>query len=184
MVMKPEPLVRAIEAAKIALPDAHVVLLTPSGKVFSQNKALELSRQSNLILVCGRYEGVDQRVIELVVDEELSIGDYVLMGGEIPAMVIIEASVRLLQDVIGNPRSLEEESFSGTNEECLLEAPHYTKPAEFRSLKVPEVLLSGNHGEIAKWRRAQAVARTNTIRPELMQPGNPRRAIPSKELKK
>ncbi len=167
MVMKPEPLASAIDDAKSRLTNAHRVLLSPSGKRFSQSKALELSQRPEIILVCGRYEGVDQRVIDLCIDEEISIGDYVLMGGELPAMVLIEASVRLIDTVIGNSDSLTHESFNPSEYGPLLEAPQYTRPPEFRGMKIPEVLLSGNHQKIAAWRREQALLRTKERRPDL-----------------
>jgi len=174
MVMMAEPLVKAIESVKLRAPKAHSVLLTPGGMVFNQRKAEELSERQSLIFICGRYEGVDQRAIELAVDEEISIGDYVLMGGEIPAMVVLEAAVRLMDDVIGNKDSLKEESFSIRQENSLLlEAPQYTKPAEFRGLRVPEVLLSGDHQKIAAWRREQALQRTRKMRPDLLKCGKP-----------
>lgn len=167
MVMRPEPLLRAIEAAKARLPQARVILLSASGTKFTQSVARELSTTSEVILICGRYEGVDQRVIDLAVDQQLCIGDYVLMGGEVPAMVVIEASARLITDVIGNAESLNDESFSSS--ECqLLEAPHYTRPAVFRERTVPEVLLSGDHAKIAAWKKAQAIERTRTFRPDLL----------------
>jgi tRNA (guanine37-N1)-methyltransferase len=168
MVMKPEPLAKAIEDAKSELPRAKVVLLSPSGTRFSQQKAVALSGLEELILVCGRYEGVDERVVELYVDEEISIGDYVLMGGELPAMVVIEATVRLIDNVIGNSESLAQESFNTSDEGLLLEAPQYTRPPEFKGHKVPEVLLSGNHQKIQEWRRNQARQRTAARRPELL----------------
>ncbi|MFM1847081.1 MAG: tRNA ((37)-N1)-methyltransferase TrmD [Pseudomonadota bacterium] len=169
MVMKPEPLSKAIEAARRSNPGAPVLLLSPAGTPFSQSKALELSRLPGLILVCGRYEGVDERVIESAIDAEISIGDYVLMGGEIPAMVVIEATTRLVKDVIGNASSIEEESFAGGDGvPQLLEAPHYTRPLKFAGRAVPEVLLSGNHQKIAAWRREQSLTRTKARRPDLL----------------
>jgi tRNA (guanine37-N1)-methyltransferase len=171
MVMKPEPLTAAIESAKERLPKASVILLTPRGSQFSQSKAHEISTREQLILVCGRYEGIDQRVIDLLIDEELSIGDYVLMGGEVPAMVILESSVRLISQVIGNPSSLSEESFSTTGSaEKLLEAPQYTRPPEFRGACVPETLLSGDHEKIAAWRKEQSMQLTAKRRPDLVNP--------------
>lgn len=178
MVMKPEPLVAAIEAlvggggAAAASPGrkdlesrqhTKVILLSPQGKKFDQACAERLSRESHLVLVCGRYEGVDQRVIDLVVDEEISIGDYVLCGGEIPAMVVIEAVTRLIPGVLGNAESLQAESF----QTGLLEGPQYTRPAEFRGQEVPEVLRSGDHGAIRRWREEQARQRTKERRPDL-----------------
>lgn len=179
MVMKPEPLVAAIEAlaggrdASAAESKdlesrrhAKVILLSPQGQKFDQACAERLSRESHLVLVCGRYEGVDQRVIELAVDEEISIGDYVLCGGEIPAMVLIEAVTRLIPGVLGNAESLETESFRAGPLK-LLEGPQYTRPAEFRGYVVPEVLRSGDHGAIRRWREEQARQRTKECRPDL-----------------
>lgn len=169
MVMKPEPLKKAIEAARKTNPGAPVLFLSPAGTPFTQGKALELSRMPGIILVCGRYEGVDERVIEDSVDAEISIGDYVLMGGEIPAMVVIEATTRLIKDVVGNASSIEEESFAGRTEGALLlEAPHYTRPPEFEGRPVPDVLLSGNHQKIAAWRHEQSLTRTKARRPDLL----------------
>lgn len=169
MVLKPEPLALAIEAAKKKLPNARVVLLTPAGLPYTQLKAHEYAQLEELILVCGRYEGVDQRVIDLLVDEEISIGDYVLMGGEIPAMAVIESCLRLVENVVGNSESLHEESFSiGSEKEAILEAPHFTRPAEFRGRSVPEVLLSGNHEKIKCWRRESSILRTRERRPDLI----------------
>ena len=166
MVMKPEPIVLAVEEAKKKLPNAHVILTSATGKIFNQQKALELAtNHKELIFICGRYEGVDARVNELVVDEEISIGEYVLMGGEVATMVILEAVFRLLPNFIGNPESVKDDSYSkvkdvvtqnGSEENNAVttyrEHPHYTKPHIFRELKVPEVLLSGDHKKIAKWR--------------------------------
>ncbi len=156
MLMKPEPLCRAIEDAKARLPRARVILLSASGVSFKQSTARRLSALPELILVCGRYEGIDQRVVDLLVDEQISIGDYVLMGGEVPAMVVIEACTRLITGVVGNEESIEHESFDGKSSDAVLEAPQYTRPPEFRGLKVPEVLLSGNHQKIATWRLEQS----------------------------
>lgn len=164
MVMLVEPLVKSIEAVRERAPRTHVVLLSAAGNPFTQRHAESLARKDSLTLVCGRYEGVDQRVVDLAVDEEISIGDFVVMGGEVPAMMIIEATARLRSDVIGNSASLAQESF-GCDHETLLEAPHYTRPPEFRGLKVPEVLLSGNHQKIATWRKAESTSRTKRIRP-------------------
>ena len=173
MVMKPEPLVEAIEAvagAKGPERKAHVVLMTPQGRPFTGRRARELAQEEHLVLVCGRYEGVDQRVIELAVDEEVSIGDYVLSGGEVPAMVVIEAVSRFVPGVLGNPESTASESFESDR----LEGPHYTRPVEFRGLAVPEVLRSGHHGEIARWRRERALERTRSRRPDLLTGGEER----------
>ena len=165
MVMKVEPLVEAVETIQNELtPDkAHVIYLSPQGRVFNQELAGELARRPHLILICGRYEGVDQRVLDLVVDEELSIGDYVLTGGELPAMVAIDAVARLIPGVVGCADSVEEESFRNG----LLDWPHYTRPEEFRGLRVPETLLSGHHAKIREWRLNQAIEKTKRVRPDL-----------------
>jgi len=171
MVMRPEPLVAAIEALagpKGESRQARVLLLSPQGRRFDQEYAEELSRASHLVLVCGRYEGVDQRAIEVAVDEEVSIGDYVLAGGEIPALVVLEAVTRLVPGVMGNPESADTESFQAG----LLEGPQYTRPAEFRGLEVPAVLRSGDHQAIARWRAEQARKTTTERRPDLL--GRPR----------
>lgn len=167
MLMKPEPIARAIEDAKSRLPSARVLLMSAGGSVFKQAKAVELSQLGELIIVCGRYEGVDQRVIDLLVDEEISIGDFVLMGGEVPAMTIIEAAARLIPGVVGNELSIVHESFSTEASEQLLESPQYTRPPVFRGQTVPEVLLSGNHQKIADWRHEQSLQRTAVRRPDL-----------------
>jgi tRNA (guanine37-N1)-methyltransferase len=164
MVMKPEPLVAAIEAARRRQPDARVILLSPQGPRFEQRKAHQLAEGGPLILVCGRYEGVDERVLRWV-DEELSLGDFVLTGGEVAALAVIDAMARLAPGVLGNALSAHDESFSG---EGLLEGPQYTRPPEFRGMRVPEILLSGDHKKIAQWRQEQAVARTRERRPDLL----------------
>ncbi len=167
MVMKPEPLVEAIEAVSGRRSTGRrgcVILLSPQGARLDQEKVAELAREEHLVLVCGRYEGVDQRVIDLAVDEEISIGDFVLSGGEVPAMVVIEAVTRLVPGVLGNPRSVETESF----QDGRLEGPQYTRPAEYRGQMVPEVLRSGDHGEIERWRRERALERTKRRRPDLL----------------
>ncbi len=164
MVMKPEPFFAAV--ADLKTEGAKVILMTPQGKPFRQAQAVELARETHLILLCGHYEGVDHRVVEALVDEEISIGDYVLTNGTLAAAVVVDAVVRLLPGVLGDERSAEEESFSGDG--TRLEAPHYTRPAEFAGLSVPEVLLSGNHGSIAKWREEQAHERTLANRPDLV----------------
>jgi tRNA (guanine37-N1)-methyltransferase len=163
MVMKPEPLVAAIEAARQRLPGARVILMSPQGSPFGQARARQLLEAGSLILVCGRYEGVDERVLRWV-DEELSLGDFVLTGGEVPALAVIEAIARLVPGVLGNELSAHTESFS----DGLLEGPQYTRPPEFRGMRVPEVLLSGDHKKIAQWRQEQAVARTRERRPDLL----------------
>jgi tRNA (guanine37-N1)-methyltransferase len=168
MVMTPEPLVTAIEAlAGPKGPDrrAKVVYLSPQGVPLKQTGLEALASEEALVLVCGRYEGVDERVLELAVDLEISIGDFVLSGGELPAMVLVEGLVRLLPGVLGNPESIETESFRGG---ALLEGPHYTRPPIYRGLSVPEILRSGDHAAIADWRRRQALSRTRERRPDLM----------------
>jgi tRNA (guanine37-N1)-methyltransferase len=166
MVIRPEPLVEAVEAlaGPKASRTARVVLLSPQGAPFQQEGARALATEGHLVLVCGRYEGVDQRAIDLAVDHELTIGDYVLSGGEVPAMVVIEAVARLVPGVLGNPASVETESFGTAS----LEGPQYTRPAVFRGLEVPAVLRSGNHAEIARWRAEQALEWTRRRRPDLL----------------
>jgi tRNA (guanine37-N1)-methyltransferase len=161
MLLKPEPVFEAIESLKRER--TRVILMSPAGRKFDQAAARELSQQPHLLLVCGSYEGFDERIREHVADDELSIGDYVLTNGALPAMVVIDAVTRLLPGVLGDDESSRDESFS----ENLLEYPHYTRPADFRGMKVPEVLLSGNHAEIAKWRAEQARRRTKERRPDL-----------------
>jgi tRNA (guanine37-N1)-methyltransferase len=162
MLLKPEPIFEAVE--KLASDKTRVILLSPSGRKFTQAIARELAQQEQLLLICGSYEGFDERIREHLADDELSIGDYVLTNGALPAMVIIDAVTRLLPGVLGDDESSRDESFS----ENLLEYPHYTRPAEFRGMKVPDVLLSGNHAEIAKWRAEQARVRTAERRPDLL----------------
>ena len=164
LVMNVEPIVRAIEAVRENRPGARVILLSPGGQSFDQKMAWELSEEENLILVCGRYEGVDERVLNFV-DSVVSIGDYVMAGGEVPAMVIVEAVSRLIPGVVGDESSIIEESFEGNR----LEHPQYTKPREFRGLKVPEVLLSGHHRKIQDWQRKEALKKTAAIRPDLLE---------------
>ncbi len=164
MVMKPEPLFAAIESIQsMPGPRGTVVILTPAGAPFSQTVAGDLASRERLILVCGRYEGIDERVFSLA-DLELSIGDFVLTGGELPAMVVIDAVTRLLPGVLGDDESSVEESFT----QGLLEYPHYTRPASFRGMVVPDVLRSGDHQRIAAWRREQALAKTAARRPDLL----------------
>jgi len=165
MLMKPEPLAAAIEAVRaMAQPAGRAVLLTPQGRLLNQGVVDELTGEARLVLVCGHYEGVDERVREHLVDDEVSIGDYVLSGGELAAMVIIDAVVRRLPGTLGSAESLLEE----THADGLLEYPQYTRPADFRGWRVPDILLSGNHGEIARWRRRQRVIRTARRRPDLL----------------
>ncbi|RMF85581.1 MAG: tRNA (guanosine(37)-N1)-methyltransferase TrmD [Nitrospinota bacterium] len=164
MILKPEPLMRGVEALQRQGIPAKVILLTPQGTLFTQDKAQELAREKRLLLLCGRYGGVDERVVQCCVDEELSIGDYVLTGGELPALVVIDAVVRLLPGVVGNEDSLRQDSFA----QGLLDAPQYTRPAEYRGYRVPDILLSGNHQAIAAWRRREALKKTWQRRPELL----------------
>ena len=163
MVLKPEPLFAAVEALRT--PGARVVLMDPRGRRFTQQAAAEFAREAHLILLAGRYEGVDERVTELLADEALSIGDYVLTGGELPALVVTDAVTRLLPGVLGAEGAVERESFASG----LLEPPQYTRPEEFRGARVPAVLLSGDHARIARWRRVQALWRTWRARPELLE---------------
>ena len=172
MVMKPEPIFAAVEelrdpakkTSNIQLARSKVILMSPAGQRFDQRMATELSREPHLIIICGHYEGIDHRVIEHLVDAEISIGDYVLTNGAIAAVVLVDAVVRLLPGVLGHEQSAADDSFSAG----LLEAPQYTRPAEFRSWKVPDVLLSGNHAEIAAWRKEKALRRTRENRPDLL----------------
>jgi tRNA (guanine37-N1)-methyltransferase len=163
MVMKPEPIFAAVE--ELRNQTSKVVLMSPAGRRFDQEMAVQLSGESHLIIICGHYEGVDHRVIEHLVDLEVSIGDYVLTNGAIAAVVLVDAVARLLPGVLGDEQSAMDDSFS----RGLLEAPHYTRPAEFRSWKVPDVLLSGNHAEIESWRREQSIKRTRENRPDLLE---------------
>ena len=169
MVMKPEPIFAAVEDLRLRSSNlkhqtSKVILMSPAGRRFDQQMARELSRESHLIIVCGHYEGVDHRVIEHLVNLEISIGDYVLTNGAIAAVVLADAVARLLPGALGHEQSAAEDSFTGG----LLEAPQYTRPAEFRGWKVPAVLVSGNHAEIDKWRREQAIKRTRENRPDLL----------------
>jgi len=173
MVMSPEPWGKAIDAITNEKDQVDLIILTPAGKRFNQQMAMEFSKKSHLIFACGRYEGIDARVGQYYAGKdnfkvhEVSIGDYVLGGGEVAAMVIIEASARLIPGVLGNPESLKEESHSISSDDLILvEYPNYTKPANWRGIDVPEVLLSGNHGQIAKWRLEQAERRTNQLNQE------------------
>jgi len=163
MVMKPEPFFAAVEELRTA--KTKVVLMTPQGQRFDQARARGMSAEEHLILLCGHYEGVDHRVVEALVDEELSIGDYVLTNGAIAATVVVDAIVRLIPGVLGDDQSVEEESFSDSN---LIEGPQYTRPPEFKGMTVPDVLLSGHHAEIEKWRQQMAKERTRKNRPDLL----------------
>lgn len=164
MVMKVEPIARAIDWIKSEDPSVHIIYLTPQGRTLDQERARELASHAHLILLCGRYEGVDERVRDLFVDEEISIGDYVLTGGELATMVVIDAVSRLLPGVLGSDRSAIEDSFFNS----LLEYPQYTRPFDFNGSLVPEVLLSGNHRAITQWRRTEALRRTWIRRPDLL----------------
>src|SRR5438309_1276210 len=167
MVMKPEPIFAAVEELKqsaISNQKSKIILMSPAGRRLDQEMATDLSRESHLIVICGHYEGVDHRVIEHLVDLEISIGDYVLTNGAIAVVVLVDAIVRLLPGVLGHEHSAIDDSFNTG----LLEGPHYTRPAEFRGWKIPEVLLSGNHAEIAKWRIEEARKRTKQNRPDLL----------------
>lgn len=164
MVMKPEPFFDAVESLRTD--ESKVLLMTPQGSPFVQAKAVELAVVPHLIILCGHYEGVDHRVVEALVDEEISIGDYVLTNGTLAAAVVADAVVRLIPGVLGDERSSEEESFSGDGSR--IEAPHYTRPAEFRGREVPPVLLSGHHAEIEKWRLQMSEQRTKENRPDLL----------------
>lgn len=165
MLLRPEPLFAALE--KIHTETSRVLLMSPAGRRFDQATAERLAKSDHLVFISGHYEGVDQRVVDHWVDEEISLGDYVLTNGAIAAVVVMDAIVRLLPGVLGDDLSAVEETFGPTG---LLEAPHYTKPAEFRGMKVPDILLSGNHGKIAQWRAEQALERTKQRRPDLLPP--------------
>jgi tRNA (guanine37-N1)-methyltransferase len=180
MVFKPEPLFRAVEAVKTDGANFPVILLSPQGRLLTQSVARELAAEPRLALICGRYEGVDERVVEHLATDEISIGDFVLSGGELAAAVIMEAVTRLIPGALGNEESSEQDSFNAPEAASevrqdraavsagLLDFPHYTRPAEFRGWKVPEVLLSGNHEEIRQWRRRQALEKTWRKRPDLL----------------
>lgn len=171
MVMLAAPLFACVEAITEGATNVPVIYTAPDGEPFTQGVARELSGEERFVILCGHYEGVDERVRQSLVTREISIGDYVLTGGELPALVILDAVTRLLPDVLGNVESPHEESF-GTGEagaESLLEYPHYTRPAEFRGMRVPEILQNGHHANIAKWRRTQSLVRTRERRPDLWQ---------------
>ena len=171
MVMKPEPVFEAVEsilgpiADRAQPPVVPVILMTPQGRVFTQRVAEELSRYEQIALLCGRYEGVDERIREHLITDEISVGDYVLTGGELPALMVIDAVSRLVPGVLGDPTGAEDDSHSMG----LLEYPHYTRPPEFRGWKVPDILLSGDHAKIDKWRREQAITRTFHKRPDMLE---------------
>lgn len=164
MVMKPEPFFAAVESLTVNGTTPHIVLTSPQGRRFEQRDAERLAREKHLVVLCGRYEGVDERVPLGLGAEELSIGDYVLTGGELAALVIVDATVRLVPGVVGDERSVAAESFTGG----LLDYPHYTRPAEFHGMRVPDVLLTGHHDQIRRWRRREQLRRTLARRPDLM----------------
>lgn len=164
MIMKPEPIFASIEGVFNGVPECPLILLTPQGRVFDQSVAYQLSQEPQLVLLSGRYEGIDERVRQNLVTDEISIGDYVLTGGELPALVLIDAVVRLLPGVLGDPTGAADDSHASG----LLEYPHYTRPAEFRGWGVPEVLRAGDHARIVQWRREQALLRTLKRRPDLL----------------
>lgn len=176
MVFKPEPIFRAVEVLRSDTPERSlpVILLSPQGRLLTQAVAEELSHVERLVLICGRYEGVDERVAENLATDEISIGDFVLSGGELPAAVVMEATIRLIPGVLGNEESCEQDSFATPADapaelhHGLLDCPHYTRPAEFRDWKVPDVLLSGNHAQIGLWRRRRALEKTWKRRPDLL----------------
>jgi len=165
MVMKVEPVEKALSAIRNPEGSSIVVLMTPQGEVLNQKIAAELAEKNNIVIICGRYEGIDERIRKHLVDREISIGDYILTGGELPAMILIDAVCRHIPDVLGNPESAKNESFC----ENLLEYPQYTRPAEYKGWPVPEVLLSGNHAEIEVWRRKESLKKTYQRRPDLLE---------------
>ena len=165
MVLKPEPVFEAVESISGQGAGSPIILLTPQGRVFNQSIALELSRHEKIALICGRYEGVDERIRGHLVTDEISIGDYVLTGGELPALILMDAVARLLPGVLGDPDGATDDSHASG----LLEYPHYTRPPEYRGESVPEILLSGDHAKIAKWRREQSLLRTLERRPDLLE---------------
>ncbi|NCD22501.1 MAG: tRNA (guanosine(37)-N1)-methyltransferase TrmD [Spartobacteria bacterium] len=167
MVMKPEPVFKAVDALR--RPESKVILMTPQGEPFKQATALALSKEAHLIILCGHYEGVDERIREALADLEISIGDYVLTNGVISAAIVVDAVVRLLPGALGGEGAADDESFTTG----LLEYPHYTRPPVYRGMAIPEILTSGNHAEIARWRRAQSLARTQARRPDLPLPPPP-----------
>lgn len=165
MVMKPDPVFAAVESVLGAPPAGPVILLTPQGRRFDQRMAMELAGHERLALICGRYEGVDERIREHLATDEISIGDYVLTGGELPALILIDAIARLIPGVLGDPDGAADDSHASG----LLEYPHYTRPPEFRGWRVPDILQSGDHGKIARWRREQSLLRTLQRRPDLLE---------------
>ena len=174
MVMKPEPVFKAVDALR--RPESKVILMTPQGEPFKQATAMALSKEAHLIILCGHYEGVDERIREALADLEISLGDYVLTNGVISAAIVVDAVVRLLPGALGGEGAADDESFTTG----LLEYPHYTRPPVYRGMAIPEILTSGNHAEIAKWRRAQSIARTKARRPDMPLPPPP----PAKKKKR
>ncbi len=175
MVMLYEPLKKTIQQARSQSPESHLIYLSPQGRPLTQRRVQELAEKKHLILLAGRYEGIDERIIQSEVDEEISIGDYVVSGGELPAMVLMDAIIRLLPGVLGHTESAQQDSFSNANvgteagtENSMLDCPHYTRPEEIDGMKVPEILLSGNHQAIADWRKEQAQLKTRIQRPDLL----------------
>lgn len=167
MVFKPEPIFQAVEKLCQAHPEIQaraIILLSPQGRTFNQQEAQRLARMQHLVLICGRYEGVDERVVEHLITDEISIGDYILTGGEIPAMVLVDAVTRLLPGALGHDQSASHDSFT----QGILDCPHYTRPAEYRGMRVPDVLLNGNHQQIERWRRRKALEKTWRVRPDLL----------------
>lgn len=165
MVMKPEPLFRVVEAITHSAKDVRTVLLSPQGRLFSQRIAEEFAANERVVLICGRYEGIDERVVEHLANDEVSIGDYVLSGGEIAAMIVVDAVTRLIPGALGCDQSAERESFSAG----LLDYPHYTRPAQYRGMKVPDVLMGGNHAQIERFRRRRSIKKTLQRRPDLIE---------------
>ncbi len=164
MVMKPEPVVRAVEEINKKSVRSKIILMSPQGKRFTQDMAKELAREERLTFICGRYEGIDERISLYFIDDEISIGDYVLTGGELPAMVVIDAVARLIPGVVGDQESVKADSFFSP----MLDYPHYTRPASFREYKVPQVLLSGDHEKIRLWRKKEALKKTMEKRPDIL----------------
>ena len=175
MVMKVEPMFAAVESVLGTPPPCPVIMLTPQGRVFNQNVADQLAQNSRLALICGRYEGIDERIRTHLVTDEISIGDYVLTGGELPALILIDVLARLVPGVLGDPTGASDDSHASG----LLEYPHYTRPLEFRGWQVPEILLSGDHAKVARWRREQSLLRTRQRRPDLLEKAN----LSDKDLK-
>lgn len=169
MILRPEPIFEAVKSLKQK--KSYIILLSASGNKFNQEKAIKFSKLNHLILICGHYEGVDQRIVDHLIDEEISIGDYILTGGEIPAMVLVDSIVRLIPKVLEKPEAVEKESFTkNVMNQSLLEYPHYTRPEIYNKMKVPSVLLSGNHKQIDIWRLQESLKKTKKVRPDLLKP--------------